>query len=48
MIASRQCFGNRIRVRRHIFPKEFAERSKEKTSPYIIARQSMLLNPGNE
>lgn len=25
MIASRQCFGNRIRVRRHIFPKELAE-----------------------
>ena len=25
MIASRQCFGNRIRIRRYIFPKEFAE-----------------------
>ena len=24
MIASRQCFGNRIRIRRHIFPKELA------------------------
>ena len=25
MIASRQCFGNRIRVCRYIFPKELAE-----------------------
>ena len=25
MIASRQCFGNRIRVRRPLFPKELAE-----------------------
>ena len=25
MIASRQCFGNRIRIRRHIFPEELTE-----------------------
>ena len=47
MIASRQCFGNRIRVRRHIFPKELAVFRLFKYSPDNTAQNPFLDQPVN-